>query len=216
MRNAESHVQAAKSFLNVTGVYSIRNRVSGRVYIGSGVRIGIRWRHHLKLLKAGKHFNLHLQNAWNLYGADAFEFEVVEITSRELLTQREQYYLSALQPGYNIGATATAPWLGKKISESHRARISLSLRGRKKTSDHARNISIGKKGNTKLSAEHRALLLKYRVKTWQIIKPDGTQIIIENLNRFCKENGLVQGCMGRVASGERNHHKGWRCKSVQR
>jgi hypothetical protein len=55
-----------------TGVYGIRNRINGKVYVGSASKsLAGRIRGHLSGLTKGTHFNRHLQAAWNRYGATA-------------------------------------------------------------------------------------------------------------------------------------------------
>lgn len=49
--------------LDVTkcGVYIIRNKINGKVYVGSTInKIKRRWQDHLKRLKRGTHANTHL------------------------------------------------------------------------------------------------------------------------------------------------------------
>ena len=60
-----------------TGVYQIRNRDSGAMYIGSAISLASRKTTHWWALRHGRHFNTHLQNAWNKYGESAFVFEVI-------------------------------------------------------------------------------------------------------------------------------------------
>jgi hypothetical protein len=60
-----------------TGIYCIFNKITKKRYIGSasgkhGFRA--RWRNHKWRLRNGKHHSLYLQNAWNKYGEDSFEF----------------------------------------------------------------------------------------------------------------------------------------------
>lgn len=38
------------------------------------MNINERWNNHKRLLNNNKHFNIHLQRAWNLYGAESFKF----------------------------------------------------------------------------------------------------------------------------------------------
>lgn len=88
------------------GIYKIINKVNGKFYIGSSDRLEKRKYEHWKLLKSGKHFNSHLQNAWNLYGENNFEFIIVEECEPSVQFEREQFYLDTLNPfgdnGYNI------------------------------------------------------------------------------------------------------------------
>jgi group I intron endonuclease len=53
-----------------------------------------------------------LQNAWDYYGKDVFEFSIVEECAREDLIKREQRYLDELTPwdrtiGYNVSKSAS-------------------------------------------------------------------------------------------------------------
>jgi hypothetical protein len=78
------------------GIYKIINEVSGIYYVGSSKNIAGRWKRHQKELRGGKHPNEHLQNAWNLYGAERFSLVIVEKTStknRGELLEIEQKYL---------------------------------------------------------------------------------------------------------------------------
>lgn len=90
----------------ICGVYKITNSVNGKFYIGSSNDIKKRWAQHKTKLNDGRHGNPHLQNAWLLYGADNFTFEVVEECAYDVQFEREQYYLNILNPfddnGYNI------------------------------------------------------------------------------------------------------------------
>lgn len=46
---------------------------------------------------------------------------------------------------------------------------------------------------------------------WIITYPDGKQIEITNLEKFCRENKLDASHMGAVATGKEPHHKGFIC-----
>jgi len=57
-----------------TGIYKIKNKVNGKFYIGqTGDSFDSRW----DKLKKNNHHNKHLQAAYNKYGEDNFEFEVI-------------------------------------------------------------------------------------------------------------------------------------------
>jgi stalled ribosome alternative rescue factor ArfA len=53
---------------------------------------------------------------------------------------------------------------------------------------------------------------KAQSKNWIVTNPSGESMTITNLNQFCKDNGLRNGSMFRVANGQRQTHKGWRCQ----
>jgi group I intron endonuclease len=106
-----------------SGVYKITNKINGHCYIGSAVNIKNRWKGHRSDLSKNKHHSNHLQNAWNKYGADAFEFSVIEYCPVSSLIARENYYLNPVKPEYNISPTA-GNCLGVKHTDKSRARMS--------------------------------------------------------------------------------------------
>lgn len=66
------------------GVYKILNTVNGRAYIGSTSCFKARWKVHRRDLRAGKHANQSLQNAWDKYGEIAFVFSIIEVVGDRL------------------------------------------------------------------------------------------------------------------------------------
>lgn len=97
-----------------SGIYKITNEVNGKFYIGSSSDIDYRWEvEHRGSLNRNQHINPKLQHAWNFYGGDKFTIIVLEEVEpkKELLMEREQYYLDLWKPyhrtiGYNICPTA--------------------------------------------------------------------------------------------------------------
>lgn len=96
-----------------SGVYIIKNLVNGKVYIGSSIDIYNRWKTHKYGLKNNKHINQHLQNSWNKYGENNFDFSILEETSKlkTTLIEKEQKYIDLYesferQKGYNINPVA--------------------------------------------------------------------------------------------------------------
>jgi group I intron endonuclease len=60
------------------GVFQIRNKINGKIFIGSSLDLKAIW-HALKLqLDFGMHQNSGLQNDWNEFGADNFVYEILE------------------------------------------------------------------------------------------------------------------------------------------
>lgn len=88
-----------------TGIYSITNNVNDKKYIGQSLDIKHRWRHHINELKKNNHANSHLQNAWNKYGEEKFNFEIIQICAPSELDMKEQYwikYYDSMKNGYNL------------------------------------------------------------------------------------------------------------------
>lgn len=51
----------------MAGVYQIFNTETNKRYIGSSIDVERRLKEHKRNLKAHRHSNQHLQNAWNKY-----------------------------------------------------------------------------------------------------------------------------------------------------
>lgn len=90
-----------------SGIYTIINCVNQHQYIGSSKRINIRWDQHRYALKKNKHHNAYLQNAWNLYGPENFQFLTLEYCDIDLLLFYEKYYINKFKPTYNIREVTT-------------------------------------------------------------------------------------------------------------
>lgn len=105
----------------VPGVYRITNKVTGDCYVGSSKHVHDRCHEHQANLRKNAHINRHLQAAWNKYGEAVFECDVLEECAITAVIEREQYWIDALAPAYNIRKTAESN-LGIKISPEGRAR----------------------------------------------------------------------------------------------
>ena len=60
------------------GIYKITNKKTGFVYIGCSTQLPKRLRDHKRHLKKNKHDNKFLQKAYNKYGLEELEFEVIK------------------------------------------------------------------------------------------------------------------------------------------
>jgi len=112
-----------------SGIYEIRNLTDGKVYVGSAVNLRQRFNKHNGALRSGSHFNPHLQNAYNKYGADSFSFKPILFCSRADLLFYEQRALDTIKSKYNILPTAGS-MLGHKASEASKAAMRKSHAGR--------------------------------------------------------------------------------------
>lgn len=116
------------------GIYEIINLINGKSYVGSSIDLKRRWYSHVRTLRNGQHRNPYLQAAWNKYGEGAFLFCVIEqVENEDRLLRREQYYLDCafgVGSTYNIAKDATAPMLGREVSEETRRKLSESNKGK--------------------------------------------------------------------------------------
>lgn len=103
----------------VCGVYKLINLVNGKIYIGSSKNLRVRlWQHRAKL-RHNKHYNVHLQNAWNKYGEKNFDYCIVEVCDEEHQYEREQYYIDTYHPQYNIAEEVVLPSYSEESRKKH-------------------------------------------------------------------------------------------------
>lgn len=127
-----------------SGIYKIKNRANGKFYIGSTNSFSLRWSTHRGQLRSGNHTNKHLQSAWNKYGENNFEFEVLEvIEDYSKLIEREEHWFQKLKPivfGYNQRGVADAIY-GTTASEETRAKMSAARKGVPKSKETRERMS---------------------------------------------------------------------------
>lgn len=89
------------------GIYKIKNKINGKIYIGQSSNIEKRWDEHKRAVhyQSQHTYEYPLYRAIRKYGIENFDFCVIEICSIENLTIREQYWIdfynSKVPNGYN-------------------------------------------------------------------------------------------------------------------
>lgn len=113
---------------NKCGVYVIRNIKNGKMYVGSTITsFSKRWQCHKKRLRENRHHSAHLQAAYNKYGKDNLEFQIVEIVSPEDVRKREAHYISlynVLDPAYGYNTAVVNIDGSTSVAESTRLKLS--------------------------------------------------------------------------------------------
>jgi group I intron endonuclease len=138
-----------------TGVYCIRNLITGSLYIGSSARgLTERFAKHRWELRNFRHANHHLQAAWRFYGEPSFRFAVVEECPPEKCIEREQWFIDIFAPEYNICQTAGSPTLGKSLSPEHRAKIGAASKGHVLSAAARAKVSAAMLGNRRMAGHH--------------------------------------------------------------
>jgi group I intron endonuclease len=134
-------------------IYCFVNKLNNKIYIGSTINFEKRISNHLSLLKSNRHYNRHLQAAWNKYGEDTFVIDIIEfISNQNNLIRREQYWLDYYKSydpkyGYNIRIKAESN-CGIKWTDKSRQKM-LNNRngvGNKKSKEAIENVRLAHLG----------------------------------------------------------------------
>lgn len=143
----------AESIIGKSGIYQITNLLNGKRYIGSAAKLNCRRNEHWSQLQKHKHHSSALQNAWNKYGPDAFQFKVLMFCDPADMLLYEQAALDAFQPEYNILKIAGTS-LGRKASPETRAKIAAKAQGRKVSAETIakRSATVRGRKNASMSA----------------------------------------------------------------
>lgn len=88
------------------GIYKIQNKINKKIYIGQSINIEDRTKQHLRnAFNENTHtYNYPLSRSIRKYGVENFITEVLETTSIDTLTEKEQYWINhynSKNKGYN-------------------------------------------------------------------------------------------------------------------
>jgi group I intron endonuclease len=210
------------------GVYQIRCKQNGKIYVGSAVNPEGRWHSHRRDLRNGVHVNPHLQSAWNLYGETSFEFSVLEYVDETRLLATEQFWIDKTgcadrQIGFNIKPYATKAgggvgltWEGFCDPDGTPVTITnLHDFCRRKRLDFPSMHRLWK-GQSKLKSYKgwthvNSVRQREFIKTHDgFVDPSGKPVgPIRNLAAFCRDNGLENAHETALARGRIASHQGW-------
>jgi group I intron endonuclease len=146
----------------ITGVYGLRNRTTGKWYIGQSWDLANRWGHHrrLKCKRQPKIFN-----ALAKYGVDDFEFVLLEqvvCPSQIALDRVERYWIkryNSTEEGYNLQSGGS---YGKHSVETRRRMLGHKKPNR--TKEQRENMAAAQRGKIQSaeSVEKRAAKMRGR------------------------------------------------------
>lgn len=129
-----------------SGIYAIKNKLNGKIYVGCSKNIKDRWKAHCKQLK--KRTSL-INRAIQKYGVDNFEFAVLLKCPSMCFDYWEKYYINLLNSMTPIGYNLTSGGEYKKFySLETRQKISEANKGKVISELCRRRSSIVHTGNT--------------------------------------------------------------------
>lgn len=116
---------------NISGIYSIKNILNNKRYIGQTINLEKRKICHFHNLKNNSHFNYKLQKDFNEYGENNFLFEILVYCEPSGLTEYEQSFVNFYKSNiYNILLDCVNSQQGIKISEETRKKMRISHLGK--------------------------------------------------------------------------------------
>lgn len=216
--------------LKQPGVYAIRHRPSGKLYIGSSSRprgLIERLCEHRSELKRGQHENRKLQNFFTAHSIKNFDFLIVEICANA--REREQFYLDREVPwvnGFNalrhvaaykprsltfravLSARASKPFSLECAGEVHSGvNLTAFCKARGLHQGAMTQVLLGKKPQFKGWTLPGRGVEPHRLKHW----PTGEVVEIGYFGGrpFARSRGLALASINRLIRGNDRVHKGW-------
>ena len=120
----------------LAGIYLFKNNINGKCYIGQGVSIRKRLKHHLSNIR-NKRYDLPLYRAIEKYGLHNFTIDIVEsfipdesITTEQLINKLDNLEIKYIEQyegytkGYNCTKGGDFGVLGLKMTEEQRKKVS--------------------------------------------------------------------------------------------
>ena len=119
---------------NMFIIYEIKNKITGKRYIGSSKDYKVRWKRHLNELLKDKHHCSYLQRSFNKHGSEAFSFSIIkELNSIEEMLSEEELLLNSNEDLFNSSKQASGGDLIsyhpdiENIKEKHRGNYYLNI-----------------------------------------------------------------------------------------
>lgn len=168
-------------------VYAIRHIPTNRNYVGhTTMKLHERLYGHLFELLRNSHLSTFMQNVWNKYGNNEFEFELLEFCEIEDRLIREQFWIDKLKAVFNIAkvagstlGTKRTPEVRKKFSEfqiknqtaqtylhteaayARRKEVMASAEYRQMMSDISKGIPKSEETKKRMSASRRKFIAEF-------------------------------------------------------
>lgn len=194
----------------MVGIYKIVNKVNNKVYIGQSIHLEERKIQHWSKLRNNKSHNYHLQQAWNKYGEDSFEFIILLECKKDELDEKEEFFISLynaldISCGYNVAKGGNA----SSITEKTREKISNSVKELWKDEKYRNNQIL--KSSQKRESYKRTCLARYGVENFSQLPEVRKKISESKKGHIVSEETrekLRQANLGKTYSKEVNMKKG--------
>lgn len=209
----------------MSGIYKIINKLDGKYYVGSSKNLsskkGNRLSRHKTDLKYNRHINKKLQNAYNKYGINNFDFLIIEECEEHELLNKEQIYLNEAKNNkencYNLSFIAGKVEMNDDVKNKIR-KFKLGKKLSEKTIKILKEIHKGKairqKGFSMSDEQKNNIGFANCNKNIYTFENTITKEIFTGIPRdFKNKYNLQSSKISNVISGKRKHHKNWILKN---
>lgn len=211
---------------NKSAVYIILNKINKKYYIGGTINLYDRLKAHIRDLINNKHNNTYLQNSFNKYGIENFEFDILEEYPPNLVFYMEDYWtniLNARDRKYGFNNRAMRDGRSGKHSlesiekmkknktytthsEETREKIRKAITGRKLSEEHKKNISKSNIGKTVTKEGLKKLSINNRITYGRkIVILNKKGIFVDNANSLAEASEKTEASVSgvfKVAQGK--------------
>ena len=107
----------------ICGIYTITNKINGKIYVGQSVDILKRFGDHKRKLSANSHINQYLQSSVNKYGIENISVDILEYCAPEERIVKEAKWIKQLNSDLNFQDPIT-----NELSDISKQKLSKSVR----------------------------------------------------------------------------------------
>lgn len=211
-------------------IYKATNKIDNKIYIGQTImplknRLYVH-KYDAKQPKPQDYFH----RAIKKHGWGNFTWEILcECSTRQELNDKETEYIINLKSyhtfkvGYNLTYGGDYnPMFDSLVKEKQRKSLCIAMKKYCGDANVMRRQEVKEKHTAAMQQlwKDPAYLVSARQgfmkqkSIYDITFPDGHIERIVGLNEFCKIHKLSQSKMSGVVTGNRNHHKGFKCKLI--
>lgn len=199
-----------------SGIYCIKNKKNGKVYIGKSKCFYTRIKKHITdLNRKIKDENRHLINSWHKYGRENFEYFILEFCDFSNMSERELFWINVFnsldrEKGYNLRLDSST---GLIVSSETRNKMRLSQLKRYKNPEERRKTSECVKEYWKnnpdqlkeMGKQVTKRLLKYKIEQYDkstkvLIKTWSSIIELCDIHPEYKRHNIYAVCSGEKPS----------------
>lgn len=185
---------------NIAGIYIFKNNINGKCYIGQGVSLRKRIKHHFSNIRTQR-YDLPLYRAINKYGLHNFTIDILEsfipdnISNEELIKKLDKLEIEYIKKynsyhnGYNCTIGGDYGVLGLKMTDAQKKNVSKAIK---------ENIAKGIIGKRVYMYNFKE---KYYIYAWTIKDAANiTKLSRANISRLCNHTYIKPYCSNFIAA----------------